>query len=84
MTIPRAGPLKAPNNYLNLRGVSKKFLPPAAAEYSFEIHVILTISQSEIVKMTCISKHHSARSAVKNLFTQLQTIDTSSKIIFWR
>jgi hypothetical protein len=45
-------------------------LPPSAAEYSSERHVIFTISRSEIVKMTCLSKHHSARSAVKNLFTQ--------------
>jgi hypothetical protein len=45
-------------------------LPPAAAEYSSERHVIFTISRSEIVKMTCLSKHNLARSAVKNLFTQ--------------
>ena len=45
-------------------------LPPSAAEYYFDRHVILTISRSEIVKMTCLSKHNSARSAVKNLFTQ--------------
>jgi hypothetical protein len=48
----------------------KSLLPPAAAEYSSERHVIFTISLREIVKMTCLSKHHSARSAVKKLFTQ--------------
>jgi hypothetical protein len=51
-------------------GCVKSVLPPAAAEYSSERHVIFTISRSEIVKMTCRSKHHSTRSAVKNLFTQ--------------
>jgi hypothetical protein len=51
-------------------GCVKRFLPPTAAEYSSERHVILTISLREIVKMTCLSKHNSARSAVKNLFTQ--------------
>jgi hypothetical protein len=56
------------------RGCVKSLLPPAAAEYYFERHVILTISLREIVKMTCLSKHNSARSAVKNLFTQPQTL----------
>ena len=28
------------------------------------------ISRSEIMKMTCLSKHNLARSAIKNLFTQ--------------
>ena len=51
-------------------GCVKSVLPPAAAEDYFERHVIFTISLREIVKMTCLSKHHSARSAVKNLFTQ--------------
>jgi hypothetical protein len=45
-------------------------LPPAAAEYSSERRVIFTISRSEIVKTTRLSKYNSARSAVKNLFTQ--------------
>jgi hypothetical protein len=47
-------------------------LPPAAAEYSSERHVIFTISLREIVKMTCRSKHNSAQSAIKRLFTQPQ------------
>jgi hypothetical protein len=51
-------------------GCVKSLSPPAAAEYSSERHVIFTISLREIVKMTCLSKHNSARSAVKNLFTQ--------------
>ena len=55
-----------------VRGCVKSLLPPSATEYYFERHVILTISRSEIVKMTCLSKHNSARSAVKELFTQPQ------------
>ena len=55
------------------RGCVKSLLPPAAAEYYFERHVIFMISRSEIMKMTCLSKHNSARSAVKNLFTQPHT-----------
>ncbi|MFZ4428132.1 MAG: hypothetical protein ACOYOO_13315, partial [Saprospiraceae bacterium] len=58
----------APNNIS--RGCAKRFSPPAAAEYSSERHVIFTISRSEIVKMTCLSKHHSARSAAKRPFAQ--------------
>jgi hypothetical protein len=53
-----------------LWGCVKSLLPPSAAEYSSERHVIFTISRSEIVKMTCLSKHNSVQSAVKNLFTQ--------------
>jgi hypothetical protein len=55
-----------------IRGCVKRFLPPTAAEYSSERHVILTISLREIVRMTCLSKHNLARSAVKILFTQPQ------------
>jgi hypothetical protein len=62
-------PPTAAKDFLN-GGCVKRFLPPAAAEYYFKRHVILTISLREIVKMTCLSKYHSARSAVKNLFTQ--------------
>jgi hypothetical protein len=54
----------------SLWGCAKSLLPPAAAEYSSERHVIFTISRSEIVKMTCRSKYNLARSALKNLFTQ--------------
>jgi len=36
----------------------KSLLPPQAAKYYFDRHVILTISRSEIVKMTCLSKHN--------------------------
>ena len=50
-------------------GCVKSILPPSAAEYYLERHVILTISLREVVKMTCLSKHNSARSAVKNLFS---------------
>jgi hypothetical protein len=46
-------------------------LPPAAAEFFSERHVIFTISHREIVKMTCLSKHNSVRRAVKNLFVAL-------------
>jgi hypothetical protein len=53
-------------------GCVKRFLPPTAAEYSSERHVILTISRSEIARMTCLSEHNLARSAVKILFTQPQ------------
>jgi hypothetical protein len=45
-------------------------LPPAAAEYYFERHIIFEISRSEISKMMCLSKDNLARSAKKNLFTQ--------------
>ena len=55
-------------------GCVSNILPPAAAKYYFERHFILTISLREIVKMKCLSKHNSARSAVKNLFTQPQSI----------
>jgi len=52
------------------RGCVKSLLPPAAAKFYFERHVIFTISLCESVKMTCLSKHNLARSANKNLFTQ--------------
>jgi len=52
------------------RGCVKSLLPPSAAEYSSERHVICAISLRVIAQMTCLSKHNSARSAVKNLFTQ--------------
>ena len=61
----------------------KGILPPSAAEYYFERHVILTISLSEIVKMTCLSKHNSAQSAVKNLFTQPQQ-ENLHKLSLWQ
>jgi hypothetical protein len=51
-------------------GLCKRFSPPTAAEFSFERHVIFTISLREIVKMTCLSKHNLARSTMKGLFTQ--------------
>ncbi|MFZ4426182.1 MAG: hypothetical protein ACOYOO_03410 [Saprospiraceae bacterium] len=57
---------------MNQQQLQYEILPPSAAEYSSERHVIFTISLREIVKMTCLSKYYSARSAVKNLFTQLQ------------
>ena len=52
----------------------KRLLPPSAAEYYFERHVILTISRSEIVKMTYLSKYNLARSTKKILFTQPQRL----------
>jgi hypothetical protein len=58
----------------------KSLLPPAAAEYSSERHVILTISLREIVKMTCRSKHHSARSAVKKTFDAALTLKLTPKL----
>jgi hypothetical protein len=53
---------------LYFKRLCKSLLPPTAAEYSFERHVIFAISRSEIAKMTCLSKHNSARSAVKKTF----------------
>jgi len=58
-------------------GCVKSLLPPAAAEYYFERHIIFEISRSEISKMMCLSKDNLARSAKKNLFTQPQTFDTT-------
>ena len=40
-----------------------RLLPPSAVEYSFERHIIFMISRSEIMKMMCLSKYNSARSA---------------------
>jgi hypothetical protein len=48
------------NPTFELRGGVKRLLPPAAAEYSSERQVIFTISRSEIVKMTCLSKYNLA------------------------
>jgi hypothetical protein len=72
----RLNTISARQGYPRLRreglwGYVKSILPPSAAKYYFERHVILTISLREIVKITCLSKHNSARSAVKNLFTNL-------------
>jgi hypothetical protein len=41
-----------------LWGCVKSLLPPAAAEYSSERHVIFTISRSEISKMMCRLKYY--------------------------
>ena len=54
-------------------GYVKSLLPPAAAKDYFVRHIIFMISRSEIMKMMCLTKHNSARSAVKNLFTQPRT-----------
>jgi len=54
-------------------GCVKNLLPPSAAEYYFERHIIFEISRSEISKMMCLSKDNLARSANKNFFTQPQT-----------
>ena len=40
------------------------------AKFSFERQVIFTISRSEIVKMTCLSKENFAAAGGKSLFTQ--------------
>ena len=58
--------------YSFVSGCVKSLLPPPAAKHSFVRHVIFTISRSEIVKMTCLTKYNLARSAVKRLFTQPQ------------
>jgi hypothetical protein len=52
------------------RGCVKRFLPPAAAKYYFERHIIFEISLREISKMMCLSKDNLARSATKRLFNQ--------------
>jgi hypothetical protein len=49
-------------------GFFKSILPPAAAEYCFERHIIFEISLREISKMMCLSKYNLARSAIKRLF----------------
>jgi hypothetical protein len=38
----------------------QKVFAACGAEYSSDRHVIFKISRSEIVKMTCLSKHNSA------------------------
>ena len=53
-------------------GFVKSLLPPAAAKYSFVRHIIFMISLREIMKMMCLTKYNSARSAVKRLLTQPQ------------
>ena len=64
------------------KGCVKRILPPSAAKYYFDRHVVLTISQSEIVKTTCLSKHNLARSAPKGLFTQPQTISIDNDLLY--
>jgi hypothetical protein len=54
------------------RSAIKSLLPPSAAEYYLEGHLIFEISQSEISKMRCPSKDNSARSALKSLPAQPQ------------
>ena len=55
-------------------GCVKSLLPPSAAEYYFERHMIFEISLREISKIMCLSKDNLARSAVKILFTQPQNM----------
>ena len=50
----------------------KSLLPPAAAEYYFERHIIFEISLREISKMMCLSKDNLARSAVKTFLHNLK------------
>ena len=52
------------------REFCKSLLPPAAAEYCFERHIVFEISLREISKTMCLSKYNLARSAIKILFTQ--------------
>jgi hypothetical protein len=44
-------------------GCVKRFLPPAAAKYCFDRHIIFEISLREISKMMCLSKYNLALSA---------------------
>ena len=46
-------------------GAKRRKILFTQSQYFFEGHVILTISRSEIVKMTCPSKHNSALRAEK-------------------
>jgi hypothetical protein len=48
------------------------------AKFKFETYVFFMIL---LVKMKCLSKHNSARSAVKNLFTQPQDTRKPNKIL---
>ena len=61
-------------NYVLIVGGVKSLLPPQAAEYCFDIHIIFEILQSKISKMMCISKYNLAGSAMKRLFTQSQVL----------
>jgi len=49
-------------------------LPPSAAEYCFERHIIFEISRSEISKMMCLSKYNLARSAEKTFSHKLKRL----------
>ena len=62
-------------------GCAKSLSPPAAAKYYFVRHIIFLISLREIRKMMCLTKHNSARSAMKRLFTQPQTFNTTLKLL---
>jgi hypothetical protein len=57
------------SEYYFLRGCVKRFFTALRAEFYFERHVIFTISRSEIVKMTCLSKEYFAAAGGKRLFT---------------
>jgi hypothetical protein len=59
-------------------------LPPAAAEYYFDRHIIFEISRSEISKMMCLSKDNLARSAIKNLFTQPRVPGSPARCLIGR
>jgi hypothetical protein len=60
-------------------GCVKRIFTALRAELCFERHVILTISRSEIVRMTCLSEEYSAAVGGKNLFTQPQKIYFGAK-----
>jgi hypothetical protein len=51
-------------------GCVKRFLPPSAAEFSFETDVFFMILLRKIMKNTSVSNFNLARSAEKILFTQ--------------
>jgi hypothetical protein len=58
------------NLKLYSKGLCKKAFTALRAELCFERHVIFTISRSEIVKMTCLSKEYSAAAGGKRLMSQ--------------
>jgi hypothetical protein len=58
---------------VNVGDSVKRFSPPAAAKYSFDVDIFFLILQSKIRKKMSTSKFFLARSAKKKLFTQPQT-----------
>ena len=52
-------------------GCVKSILTALRAELYFVRHIIFTISQSEIVKMMCLTKEYSAAAGGKNFISRL-------------